>query len=69
MNIVGEISQEREVDAFYSILDETEPFEAAHNSSLVRAFRYPKIGSKVQIFRSKTVRCVHDSYERSEHKD
>ena len=26
------------MDAFYSILDETEPFEAAHNSSLVRAF-------------------------------
>jgi LysW-gamma-L-lysine carboxypeptidase len=36
--LVKEISQEREVDAFYSILDETEPFEAPHNSSLVRAF-------------------------------
>jgi LysW-gamma-L-lysine carboxypeptidase len=36
--LVNEISQEREVEAFYSILDETEPFEAAHNSPLVRAF-------------------------------
>ncbi len=36
--LVKEISQKREVDAFYSILDETEPFEAPHNSSLVRAF-------------------------------
>ena len=36
--LVKEISQEREVEAFYSILDETEPFEAPHNSSLVRAF-------------------------------
>ena len=36
--LVKEIAQKREVDAFYSILDETEPFEAAHNSSLVRAF-------------------------------
>jgi len=36
--LVKEISQEREVEAFYSILDETEPFEAAHNSPLVRAF-------------------------------
>ena len=36
--LVKEISQEREVEAFYSILDETEPFEAPHNSALVRAF-------------------------------
>ena len=36
--LVKDIAQEREVDAFYSILDETEPFEAPHNSSLVRAF-------------------------------
>ena len=36
--LVKEISQDRGVEAFYSILDETEPFEAAHNSPLVRAF-------------------------------
>ncbi|TFH01483.1 MAG: M20/M25/M40 family metallo-hydrolase [Nitrosopumilus sp.] len=36
--LVKEISQEREVEAFYSILDETEPFEAPHDSALVRAF-------------------------------
>ncbi len=36
--IVKEISQERKVEAFYSILDETEPFEASHDSPLVRAF-------------------------------
>ncbi|MFB5617151.1 MAG: M20/M25/M40 family metallo-hydrolase [Nitrosopumilus sp.] len=36
--LVKEISLERGVEAFYSILDETEPFEAAHNSPLVRAF-------------------------------
>ncbi|MDC3254495.1 M20/M25/M40 family metallo-hydrolase [Nitrosopumilus sp.] len=36
--LVKEIAQNREVEAFYSILDETEPFEAPHNSSLVRAF-------------------------------
>lgn len=35
--LVKEISQKREVEAFYSILDETEPFEAPHNSPLVRA--------------------------------
>ena len=35
---VNEIAKEREVEAFYSILDETEPFEAPHNSPLVRAF-------------------------------
>jgi len=36
--IVKEIAEKREVEAFYSIIDETEPFEAAHNSPLVRAF-------------------------------
>ena len=35
--LVKEISQKRQVEAFYSILDETEPFEAPHNSPLVRA--------------------------------
>ena len=34
---VKEISEERGVEAFYSILDETEPFEAPHNSPIVRA--------------------------------
>ena len=36
--LVKEISKRRGVEAFYSILDETEPFEAPHNSPLVRAF-------------------------------
>ena len=36
--LVKEIAEQREVEAFYSILDETEPFEASHNSPLVRAF-------------------------------
>ncbi len=36
--LVKEIAEERKVEAFYSILDETEPFEAPHNSPLVRAF-------------------------------
>jgi LysW-gamma-L-lysine carboxypeptidase len=36
--LVKEISERRGVEAFYSILDETEPFEASHNSPLVRAF-------------------------------
>jgi len=36
--LVKEIAERRKVEAFYSILDETEPFEAPHNSSLVRAF-------------------------------
>lgn len=36
--VVKEISEKRGVEAFYSILDETEPFEAEHNSPLVRAF-------------------------------
>jgi len=35
---VKEIAKKRNVEAFYSILDETEPFEATHNSALVRAF-------------------------------
>ena len=35
---VQEVSRKREVEVFYSILDETEPFEAPHNSPLVRAF-------------------------------
>ncbi len=35
---VERLSQERGIEAFYSILDETEPFEAPHNSPLVRAF-------------------------------
>ena len=34
---VKEIADERGVEAFYSILDETEPFEAPHNSPIVRA--------------------------------
>lgn len=37
-NTVQDIAKEREVEAFYSIIDETEPFEAPHNSPLVRAF-------------------------------
>ena len=36
--LVKEIAEKRKVEAFYSILDETEPFEADHNSPLVRAF-------------------------------
>jgi len=35
---VKDVSKKRNVEAFYSILDETEPFEAEHNSPLVRAF-------------------------------
>jgi len=37
-DIVSETAKERDVEAFYSILDETEPFEAPHDSPLVRAF-------------------------------
>lgn len=37
-NCVTEIAKKRDVEAFYSILDETEPFEAPHDSALVRAF-------------------------------
>ena len=36
--VVKAVSAERGVDAFYSILDETEAFEAPHDSPLVRAF-------------------------------
>ena len=36
--LVQDVSKKRNVEAFYSILDETEPFEAPHNSPLVRAF-------------------------------
>lgn len=36
--LVQEVSIKRGVEAFHSILDETEPFEAPHNSPLVRAF-------------------------------
>ena len=35
--IVNEISSKNEIEVLYSIIDETEPFEAAHNSPLVRA--------------------------------
>jgi LysW-gamma-L-lysine carboxypeptidase len=36
--LVKDIAVRRGVEAFYSILDETEPFEAPHNSPIVRAF-------------------------------
>ena len=36
--LVQKVSKMRGVEAFHSILDETEPFEAPHNSPLVRAF-------------------------------
>ena len=36
--LVKNIATRRKVEAFYSILDETEPFEAPHNSAIVRAF-------------------------------
>ena len=35
--IINDISKEREIEVLYSVIDETEPFEAAHNSPLVRA--------------------------------
>ncbi len=35
---VLEVSKKQGVEAFYSTLDETEPFEAPHRSALVRAF-------------------------------
>ncbi len=35
--LVREITKERGVESFYSILDETEPFEAPHDSPLIRA--------------------------------
>ena len=37
-DLVRTIGEERDVEVFYSILDETEPFEAPHASPLVRAF-------------------------------
>ena len=37
-DLVREISEERGVETFYSILDETEPFEASTRSPLMRAF-------------------------------
>ena len=36
--LIQEVSKKQGVEAFHSILDETEPFEAPHNSPLVRAF-------------------------------
>jgi len=36
-NTVQEVAAKHGVEAFYSILDETEPFEAPHNSPLIRA--------------------------------
>jgi LysW-gamma-L-lysine carboxypeptidase len=36
--LVNDIAKRRGVEAFYSILDETEPFEAPHDSPIVRAF-------------------------------
>ncbi|MCV0373711.1 MAG: acetylornithine deacetylase [Nitrosopumilales archaeon CG15_BIG_FIL_POST_REV_8_21_14_020_37_12] len=36
--LVKDIAEKRKVEAFYSIIDETEPFEAPHDSPLVRAF-------------------------------
>ncbi|MEC8530002.1 MAG: M20/M25/M40 family metallo-hydrolase [Thermoproteota archaeon] len=35
--IINEMSTKREIEVLYSVIDETEPFEAAHNSPLVRA--------------------------------
>ena len=35
--IINEISAKREIEVLYSVIDETEPFEAAHSSPLVRA--------------------------------
>ena len=35
--VVNEIANKRELEILYSIIDETEPFEAEHNSPLVRA--------------------------------
>ena len=35
--IVQDVAKKQGVNAFYSVLDETEPFEAPHNSPLVRA--------------------------------
>ena len=52
--LVKEISQRRGVEAFYSILDETEPFEAPQRSSLVRALTLGVIdieGAKPELIR------------------
>ena len=35
--IINKISAKREIEVLYSVIDETEPFEAAHSSPLVRA--------------------------------
>ena len=35
--IINKISSKREIEVLYSVIDETEPFEAAHNSPLVSA--------------------------------
>ena len=35
--IINEISVNREIEVLYSVIDQTEPFEAEHNSPLVRA--------------------------------
>lgn len=42
--LVKETAQELGVESFYSILDETEPFEAPHDSPLVRAFTLGILG-------------------------
>jgi LysW-gamma-L-lysine carboxypeptidase len=36
--LISDISNTKDIEIFYSILDETEPFETSHNSSLIRAF-------------------------------
>ncbi|CAI9830893.1 N-acetyl-ornithine/N-acetyl-lysine deacetylase [Nitrosopumilaceae archaeon] len=43
--IVGSMSSGEGIEAFYSILDETEPFEAPHDSALVRAFTLAVMGA------------------------
>ena len=45
-DLVRQIGEERSVEAFYSILDETEPFEAPLDSPLVRAFTLGVIESE-----------------------
>ena len=52
--VVKSVSRERGIDAFYSILDETEAFEAPHNSPLVRAFNLgvqPVKGTRPSLIR------------------
>ena len=46
-NAVQSASKERGVEAFHSILDETEPFEADHDSPLVRAFNLSATAANV----------------------